>query len=57
MKNQTTNKATYRRFGNVGVGGYHCPCCGPQKKDRQVFRRLVRRILKNKDRVEFKKAE
>ena len=50
------HKATYRRIGGLGPGGYHCSCCGPKKKDRPKFRRLVRHIQKNADRIEFKKA-
>lgn len=50
------NKAEYRRVGGIGPGGYKCDCCGPKPKARPVFRRLVRHIMKNADRIEFKKV-
>jgi hypothetical protein len=36
----------------VGVGGYHCECCGPtdtaaKKKLRRIARRILKAAMKN----------
>jgi hypothetical protein len=37
------NKALHHRVISYGPGGYHCPCCGPNPKERQKERRLLRK--------------
>lgn len=33
-----------RSYGKkVGVGGWHCSCCGPRKGEKRVWRRFARR--------------
>jgi len=36
----------------VGIGGWNCPCCTPQrKKGRVKIRRYARRVLRAKTRI------
>lgn len=35
-----------RAATHIGPGGYKCPCCGPAPAERQKFRRVVRRRMK-----------
>lgn len=36
---------------SCGIGGWHCPCCGPvDTEDKRKARRRARRVMKQRDR-------
>jgi hypothetical protein len=50
---KTSNELVKHPYWN-GTGGYYCSCCGPAPRHRKRYRRLVRRIIRQKDHKEFK---
>lgn len=42
----SSDESTYRKVGKIGGMGYKCPCCGPRRRYKKSFRRLVRARLK-----------
>ena len=48
-----TNKFSLRHHGRVGVGGWHCACCGiPPRLRKQAARLHKKRLYRQLDRID-----